>query len=699
MRERVARPRRSSALSCVFAVVLALALAGSACALSVDIVLPEANPAEVAQYEEVRFEAVCRDSRGNDVTEKASFLWTFTETERPAAGNPVQRSFDQPGKFAVVVTATLAGSSGSDEITVIVVASDPVPMRVDEEDFRFFARIGTHEFGGGQVCDQVELVVEQIPPHVLPFEWYIIRFDRFVDGAWVIGETEGAIPPESSHIWETSLDPHEAVRWRAHLELDEVAADPPNTIIYELEGEWTPNNAVVKATGDPIILHHEEDTSHTISWNLTHYTDAAIDPQFDVTVTIHDLSGTVVKTLTSTGVEVGAGSVAWNTGLPAQDGIYTYKIAVSHDDDPPTAATCGDCDKSPRLTISNVTVADFEWIDLPTTAQVTLGYQLNRASANCRLRVFNHERDEVTVTAPAGGALSNTVGTHSLTVEFEDPDQIVGNYRFVVLADETANDGALNRDEQPKPATQKGEVLLSLPRASVYSDETHTIPTGLAAIVARPADGKHYVPVLSQQCLPGDATGVIASISQDAVFHLYGHGYNGAAIIGRAETPLVLVEKKWFEPGTILRAFADDVDLAADQHAPTYPNLLISVLQQCYTAKDAYDIGAATKAAVDLGAKSALGFEDLILLGAPGHTWMTTFYEYAIDPAHPQQTVGQAAIAAAARVWDEHRDDPVPPGEWPDATVGTGGYDGMSFWPTEGGPALQLLHPGVRWGE
>jgi len=115
VRERVARPRRSSALSCVFVVVLALALAGSACALSVDIVLPEANPAEVAQYEEVRFEAVCRDSRGNDVTEKASFLWTFTETERPAAGNPVSHRFGDAGQFTVTVNATVDKDSGSDQ--------------------------------------------------------------------------------------------------------------------------------------------------------------------------------------------------------------------------------------------------------------------------------------------------------------------------------------------------------------------------------------------------------------------------------------------------------------------------------------------------------------------------------------------------------------------------------------------------------
>lgn len=56
----------------------------------------------------------------------------------------------------------------------------------------------------------------------------------------------------------------------------------------------TPENGVVKATGDEIILHHADDTSHTIKWKISHHVHDGVDPQFTVTVDIYDLQGNAV---------------------------------------------------------------------------------------------------------------------------------------------------------------------------------------------------------------------------------------------------------------------------------------------------------------------------------------------------------------------------------------------------------------------
>ena len=69
---------------------------------------------------------------------------------------------------------------------------------------------------------------------------------------------------------------------------------PSNTEIIEIERTWTPDNTVVKATGPELILHHADDTSHTIEWDISHY--AALNPTFTVTVCIYDLSGGLVAT-------------------------------------------------------------------------------------------------------------------------------------------------------------------------------------------------------------------------------------------------------------------------------------------------------------------------------------------------------------------------------------------------------------------
>ncbi|MGD9495123.1 MAG: hypothetical protein AB7Y46_02315, partial [Armatimonadota bacterium] len=70
-------PRRFSTLPLAVTAVLSLAFAGAAHALSVDIVIPETDPAEVYQHARTPFVAVAYDEKGNDVSDLATFTWSF----------------------------------------------------------------------------------------------------------------------------------------------------------------------------------------------------------------------------------------------------------------------------------------------------------------------------------------------------------------------------------------------------------------------------------------------------------------------------------------------------------------------------------------------------------------------------------------------------------------------------------------------
>jgi len=128
-----------------------------------------------------------------------------------------------------------------------------------------------------------------------------------------------------------------------------------------------------------------------------------------------------------------------------------------------------------------------------------------------------------------------------------------------------------------------------------------------------------------------------------------------------------------------------------------YPNLLLAVLQACYTAVEAEDIGSATNGAVEAGADAALGFDDKVYLGYCGSTWVEYFYRYALDPASPQRTVGEAAYAAmwwVDHLWGHY---PIDPNDPNGPTYGYGGYESRVFSPT-GGAGMKLLDGGAHWG-
>ena len=472
------RTRRSSDVPLVVAVITCLLCAGAAHALSVDIVIPETDPADVYQHARTPFVAIARDEKGGDVSDLATFTWSFPDAKEPVGGNPAIYRFEKTGKFTVSVTATVAQDAGSDQISVNVIEFVGTKWNPTEDNFIFRARSGTHTFTS-TVCDGVELLVvpnASNPP--VGWNWVYAAFEEKMGDSWIpiygwypqfVNDPQFGWCWRVSTGWSTELEKNAEVEWRVILALDDWE-EPPNSINVPVYESWTPDNTVVKRGGEmpAVILHHSTDESHEIEWDISHYASGPIDPTFTVTVSIYDLSGSLVTTLVrgeeeEDEVKVGEDSVDWEEDLPETDGIYTYVIEAEHSDDPAPAYPCADHDKSSLLT---VTVHDFYWIARDAVSEklaVAVRYELSRAALEDSVDIDFYD-DELNLL----GSLScddESVGTHlspavTLDVPFESGLPVTPIY-CVVHAVETAADGLGHRDQVPKPALPKGSSTLT----------------------------------------------------------------------------------------------------------------------------------------------------------------------------------------------------------------------------------------------
>ncbi|MEA3401079.1 MAG: hypothetical protein U9R79_07540 [Armatimonadota bacterium] len=192
-----------------------------------------------------------------------------------------------------------------------------------------------------------------------------------------------------------------------------------------------------------------------------------IDPRFTVTVDIYDLQGNAVAQLTEEHVaadEQGeiAGEIDWDTDLPEESGIYTYRISAQHEDGPP-ALVCGpEPDKSWRLTTS---VDSFYYSEANPETGVLSGavrYTMNRAAGSVELQFCGPELTTLgTLTGQPTDAGSSWSDVYTLTgVEFDEDDEPIGPIYCVLFADESAEDAAQNRDGLAKPALERGSTNL-----------------------------------------------------------------------------------------------------------------------------------------------------------------------------------------------------------------------------------------------
>ncbi|MFO8079210.1 MAG: hypothetical protein R6V07_02785 [Armatimonadota bacterium] len=532
----------------VFA-VLFLTLAASAHAFTVDIIEPVDDQCVLAVGRSYDFEAVAYDSLQQDITGQVTWSWDFDDGSDPDDDNPTTHTFDDAETLSVTVSGTWNAQQAQDAVTI-----QALPEWLADSLVYVRPAGATHlGYGGGlvfdgEVCDAVEVVWETDQIDVHSARFYVRNPDDSI--SWISDEEqpdvlqprfhggqgpdyEQAVSPE---IMTAGWFPNQTKTYGVRIGREYGTPDGPEWEYFDRDIPFTSNNTAVPGnTG--LIIHTEGAAPHEINWTIDHHGQCAVqdpvtgawswgDPLFEVTVQIRDLAGDVQATIPCGSANgVGDGSTTWNGGT--EYGIYTYHVSAEHTQ----SVECSDQDKSSRLTISNASVSDFEWVDLPTEAQVTLGYQLNRNATNCRVRVFNHDLDEVTVTAPAGGALSNTAGTHSLTVEFEDPDQIVGHYRFVVFAEETAQDGALNRDEQPKPALAKGAAVTQWPRAHHALGQNWAPDGGALSRIwdsagATSVDGTRYAATVSGS----NATVLRNAMEESAIVLVVSHGWAGVGL-------------------------------------------------------------------------------------------------------------------------------------------------------------------------
>ncbi len=228
--------------------------------------------------------------------------------------------------------------------------------------------------------------------------------------------------------------------------------------------DWTPENTIVKAAGDEIILHHTDDTFHTISWNITHLDYDS--PTFTVDVEIRALSGGVITTLTDENATRGGGSIDWDTNLPQDNGIYTYRITAEHnlteEQGPP--GLCLDTDKSSVLT---VTVNEFYYCSKDVqvgTLKGVVKYTLNQDAwpGSVTIRFFGPDLEELDypLTDQPGLAGTHFSDVYEIDAEYDENDELIGPIYCVVYADECEDTALLNRDGTAKPALQKGTTTL-----------------------------------------------------------------------------------------------------------------------------------------------------------------------------------------------------------------------------------------------
>ncbi|MBD3292718.1 MAG: hypothetical protein GF393_07310, partial [Armatimonadia bacterium] len=197
--------------------------------------VPETNPAEVYQHGRTPFLAAAFDEKGGDVTDLATFTWSFPDAKEPVVGNPAFYRFQKTGKFTVTVTATLEKDSGSDQIAVNVVEAVGTKALPDEDDFELFMRVPDGDRLGTEVADSVEVVCRSLVGGLwpfVPFEWANTKFYQKVDGQWVFkGQDNPAIyePGDnwSSYItWHTVDDPNAPIEWKAVTYLFDMMLPP-----------------------------------------------------------------------------------------------------------------------------------------------------------------------------------------------------------------------------------------------------------------------------------------------------------------------------------------------------------------------------------------------------------------------------------------------------------------------------------------
>ncbi|MFO7946677.1 MAG: PKD domain-containing protein [Armatimonadota bacterium] len=625
-----------------------------AVALSVDIITPETDPYEIRQYQRRYFEAVCRDAKGNDVTDRAAFSWDFDDGSEPDRDNPALHHWINTGKYKVTVTATLEDarimeSPGTDTMTVEVTPGVQTRQAPGAGDFSFYATpIEDRDYTfGSTVCDAVVLICRACDSGTDPYDpWCILSivFERNIDGQWHLFqgyseliEIAGEEYEASTHDW-TTFDGFKniAYTWRAKVTMWDSNYPPDPEFFPEAFSEfyvpgtggtdWTPDNTIVKATGDDLIIHHADDTSHTISYNITHLDYD--NPTFTVDVDICSLLGGVITTLTDENATIGGGSIDWDTNLPEENGIYTYKITAEHNLEPAQGppGLCVDTDKVDIIDVSMESSSfDVRTLTLSCLVELSATSEISGGT----VRVYDPDLTEVTsrqVTSFEGSIWE----FFQVTVE---PDHGGKPYYFVFYANEA--DGSNNRDMLPKLSLPKGAVKM-IPRPKITALSGRSSYFDQAAAHALDSMSQYLSePKYQTVDCANDREAALAALETSAVFAFYGHGCSEWVVVNQPSCP----EN---------RVTTDDVSEA------NLDRLLVVLWVGCHTAEPNGGYEMTTQSVSDIEgtgeprAESAVGWEESISYAA-----MITYSDIFWDrfAGAEQENVDDATYNAAWDAW------------------------------------------------
>ncbi|HOS92372.1 MAG TPA: hypothetical protein PLQ54_03605, partial [Armatimonadota bacterium] len=252
----------------------------------------------------------------------------------------------------------------------------------------------------------------------------------------------------------------------------------------------TPGNMVTHCTGGNalLILHApgDEDPNtpgaeeHVLTWNAYHQDwchSAFANEHMHCGISVLPVTGNPASPdwqITVPQGDPGDGSYTWEGQRTpprpsAPKGIYTWLVSASHKYDPDGTGCpvgCGHVAECPPDTDKvgrPATVQSFEYLHLDPEANrlfVRVTYALATDVGECMVKVFTPSFDAVTWAASGDELTAGTHTTDVLEIEGVNDDQgnVVDGDEFcaVVLSSQTAAEGLLNRDRQPKPHVPHG---------------------------------------------------------------------------------------------------------------------------------------------------------------------------------------------------------------------------------------------------
>jgi len=639
----------------------------------------------------VPFEASIATDDTERSAPKTTWLWDFGD-KATSDKNPSTHAFGEAGIYKVTVTATTDDGTGTASVEVIVTSGEGGGEK-DGADSIYIRDVTPPRptIANDQACDCVHVVFETTNSVMgMP----ALSKQSVPGGAWVsmgtATEEQTGIPGKRRWWWAWPTWPEK----NADVNFKVVYTKPmPPTQITVGPVTFTPNNTVV-SNGDG-ILKWDGTNAVTVPWTITH--SPYDSPLFDVTVAIYPVGSTSpVKTfvLEDQPLSESESSLEWEgetdsqpPGQTAPPGIYAYKVTALHVGEGPG---CEDTDKSAFLTISNVTLSDFEWIPdtHPPQAKVWLEWDLSIDAESSRLEIYAPCLNQVDVIEPPDQELAPTAGHHFRWVYFEVCPAHMGNYTFVIYAGETAATGDTHRGMEPKPALQGGAVIPIWPPAyagagdddwlSGYNEYLHRSAECASEELgdADPASGMHW------------ASAWGAGPSQcDSVFERMDAGPVAVLATATHGWPEWINFKNKYIDNTEYLLKAELIEMGFHCHgineldSGDLEEALLVFLKGCSTARE-IDMNEGLgepdmhrplcEAVMAKGAQAFAGFElDTSLLMGP--EWSGVFWDGAVRPAW---TLLDAALEAQWHVEDINDND-------------DGGY--ASFWSTN--LELELFPP------